>query len=820
MQRRRELDCIAMNCLGAICLTRGVHPVMARILILAALAGGNTLLYSTPALAQTRRAVLVGINTYLPEGAEVKKIETVEKAHIGGRGSWTNLEGSLNDVESIRELLITRYGFEAKNIHVLTQAQATRKNILDAIQSDLADPATPGDVSFFYYAGHGSQMRNSKSVEEDKEDETTVPADSYKGTEDIRDKEYARAFMKVLEKGALLTAIFDSCHSGSIARGYSRFDRIRALPPDPRDAADDYAGPFPEKRGALIFAAAQDIESAAEGRDENGNEHGAFTAALMKVLSNAPIEESANDIFLQTFAAMRAGGANQVPVISGPLERQRAPLFGSGAGSISGRITLPLMTADEGGTVELLGGSSLGFGVGTELVPAKNEGANAKIRLKVTVQTPGKSTARTMTGDASKLEAGTFFVIDRWAPAGKGLLALWIPPADLTTEELTHVAEAVNKVRSADGITVVEDPYETTPTHVISWNGTAWEITNQATQATKALGRNLDFAAVVKSLPKADAKIFVNLPLPKEASAGVNALTGGPSPVRAVTSIRDANYLLVGRATPAGIEYAWLLPGASKDSPVNNRPKVSVNTSSPVVTALPASSLPPETRWVRAQSGSKTFTTAVGELSDLAGSLARINGWLTLPSPANDGGFPYHLVIYETKHPEATESVTTTIGDGRTYGLALVADPKDLKRFTGPRRVYVFVIDSDGNGCPVFPNAAYGDVENVHPTAEETADGIPARIDLGSSLFSVGKPYGTDTYFVLTTEPRDSVNLASLAWEGVREQKRGNESPLDQLLSNVGTRSPRPVTPASWSITKIPMRSEGDESGPAGQGCQ
>jgi hypothetical protein len=803
--------------LGLCCESKGE---IARSVLLAILAVGCALVSPSASFGQTRRAVLVGINTYLPEGAEAKKIETVEKAHIGGRGSWMNLEGSLNDVEAIRELLITRYGFEEKNIHVLTQAEATHKNILDAIQTYLADLATPGDVSFFYYAGHGSQMRNSKSVEEDKEDETTVPADSYKGTEDIRDKEYARAFMKVLEKGALLTAMFDSCHSGSIARGYSRFDRIRVLPPDPRDAADDYAGPFPEKRGALIFAAAQDIESAAEGRDENGNEHGAFTAALMKVLSSAPVEESANDIFLQTFAAMRAAGANQVPVISGPLERQRAPLFGSSAGNISGRITLPLMSADESGSVELLGGSSLGFGVGTELVPAKNDSAGAKIRLKVTAQTPGKSMARTITGDASKLEAGTFFVIDRWAPAGKGLLALWIPPADLSADEIQRVADGVNKLRSVEGIAVVDDPYETTPTHIISWNGTAWVLTNQATQATKTLGRTFDILTVAKGLPAGKARIFVNLPLPKEADAGVASLTGGPSPVRAVTSIQEANYLLVGRAAPSGIEYAWLLPGASKDAPGDASKKAGSKTVSAPANVPPASSLPPETRWVRAQSGSKTFATAIAELTDLAGSLARINGWMTLPSPADDGGFPYHLVIYETKHPEAAQSVTTTIGDGRTYGLALVADPKDLKRFTGPRRIYVFVIDSDGNGCPVFPNAAYGDVENVHPTAEETADGIPARIELGSNLFAVGKPYGTDTYFVLTTAPRDSVNLASLAWEGVREQKRGNESPLDQLLSNVGTRSPRPVTPASWSIVKIPMHSEGDESGPAGQGCQ
>jgi len=222
-----------------------------------------------------------------------------------------------------------------------------------------------------------------------------------------------------------------------------------------------------------------------------------------------------------------------------------------------------------------------------------------------------------------------------------------------------------------------------------------------------------------------------------------------------------------------------------------------------------ASSLPPETRWVPAQSGSKNFVTAVTELTELAGNLSRINGWLSLPSPADDGGFPYHMVIYESKHPDAAEPVTTTIGDGRSYGLELRADPNDLKRLTGPRRVYIFVIDSDGNGVPVFPSLDTGDVANVHPTPLESRDGIPAEIKLGPvELFTVGKPFGTDTYFMLTTGPQDSINLASLGWEGVRGEQRGAESPLDQLLSSVGTRSPRPVTPSTWSITKMAVHSQ------------
>jgi hypothetical protein len=226
----------------------------------------STVLHAVAAMGQERRAVLVGINTY-PPTRSIPPTPIVEGEHrTAGRRTWHDLKGSLNDVASIRQLLITRFGFKDPDVHVLTEAGATRDAIRSAIRTYLADAAKPGDVSFFYYAGHGSQMKNSKSPEADKLDETIVPSDSFAGALDIRDKEFARDFMQVVRKGAILTAIFDSCHSGSIARGISRWQTPRNLEPDRlHDAADDYNGPFPEKEGALIVSAAQDIETAVEG---------------------------------------------------------------------------------------------------------------------------------------------------------------------------------------------------------------------------------------------------------------------------------------------------------------------------------------------------------------------------------------------------------------------------------------------------------------------------------------------------------------------------------------------------------------------------
>ena len=766
--------------------------------------------FSCPAVAQTRRAVLAGINTYLPAGVQAKAIVVSEGAGTGGRGrgSWTNLEGSLNDVESIHQLLVTRYGFEDKNIHILTQAEATHENILNAIQKYLADPAAPGDISFFYYAGHGSQMTNSKSWKDPKIDETTVPADSYKGTWDIRDKEYARAFMKVINKGATLTAIYDSCHSGSVTRGLSRFNRIRAADPDPRDAADDYRGPFPENSGALVFAAAQDIESAAEGRDENGVDHGAFTAALIKVLNTAPLNESANDIFKQTFALMRSAGASQVPVISGSEDRLNGPLFGTSAGNLSGKFTLPVVSVDSPDAIQLYGGLTLGFGEGTELVPSDKNGPAAGVRLKVTDESASNSTAKIIAGSVDKVKPATLFVVDRWVPSGNGLLSLWIPPATLSIAELKAAADAAQKLTAVSGVTLVADPYDTTPTHVIEWNGSSWTITDQVTRASKDLGHNPDFAAAAKNLPAGKTKIFVNLPLPQEAAEAAKTFGTEESPTRLVKSLSEANYVLVGRPATNDVEYAWVLPGASKDASIALQQTPGANGASNQKSIRSGSSLPPETRWVTAQLSSDGFNDAVDSLKTLAGNLARVHGWLALSTPPNSGSFPYHLAVVEADHMDGPE-VTTAYGDGRKYALVLRADKKSLGSYVEQRRVYVFVIDGDGNGVPLFPKLAYGDVQNIFPRPDQTANGYPEQIVLGKpDLFRITPPFGTDTYLLLTTQPQDSINLESLRWKGVRGETRGAAgSALDRLLSNVGTRGVASDVPTDWSLQRMPIQS-------------
>ncbi len=182
-----------------------------------------------PQPTPVRRALLIGINTYQPQGhggssptgavasdRPNPQPAAQPKGRPAARDKFTNLDGPRNDVREMRVLLEQKYGFT--EITALVDQDATRDAILQNIES-LIDRSARGDVLFIYYSGHGSRVRNSKNGEAKGYDESIVPADSNAGAPDIRDKELARHFLNALDKGVVLTAIFDSCHSGSIARG-------------------------------------------------------------------------------------------------------------------------------------------------------------------------------------------------------------------------------------------------------------------------------------------------------------------------------------------------------------------------------------------------------------------------------------------------------------------------------------------------------------------------------------------------------------------------------------------------------------------------
>ena len=190
----------------------------------------------THAAYATNRALLIGINHYAPPAGATLPVAPAGHAldsRFAPGTTWQNLNGPSVDVSAMQVLLKNTYQFN--DVRVLPEEQATRAGILAALDLLVAE-TQPGDLVVFYYAGHGSQRLDTLSSKNHL-DETIVPIDAWKGAEDIRDKELAMLFNKIVyDRQARLTAIYDSCHSGTMARGITESVQ-RTLPYDDRDVA-------------------------------------------------------------------------------------------------------------------------------------------------------------------------------------------------------------------------------------------------------------------------------------------------------------------------------------------------------------------------------------------------------------------------------------------------------------------------------------------------------------------------------------------------------------------------------------------------------
>lgn len=139
---------------------------------------------------------------------------------INYTGQREELRGCINDAKNMYYFLRERYGFRKEDM-VLLRDDAhnprdipTKKNMLDAMRWLVKD-AQPHDSLFIHYSGHGGQTKDLDGDEVDGLDEVIFPLD-YKKAGTITDDVLNEILVKSLPKACRLTAVFDSCHSGSI----------------------------------------------------------------------------------------------------------------------------------------------------------------------------------------------------------------------------------------------------------------------------------------------------------------------------------------------------------------------------------------------------------------------------------------------------------------------------------------------------------------------------------------------------------------------------------------------------------------------------
>jgi len=232
--------------------------------------------------AVPRFALLVGVQKY---------------AHLAPH---EQLAGCENDTQLVRRLLTERYGFRDADIVVRTNEAATgdaiREEFSRLVQRVRSLPAEAGTAQVvFHFSGHGSQVPDQPEGdpncdEQDGLDETLVPYDATKqgGPEDVRDDELHDFVNQLCADGkARAWVILDCCHSGTGARGATRFrslERGSVLPLGPEQQRTRRVTPKRLPDGAVLLAACRANEKEPE-YEEAKQSYGLLTRFFTQLLN-------------------------------------------------------------------------------------------------------------------------------------------------------------------------------------------------------------------------------------------------------------------------------------------------------------------------------------------------------------------------------------------------------------------------------------------------------------------------------------------------------------------------------------------------------
>lgn len=276
-----------------------------------------------PALhAQTRRALVIGL------GLQEDK-------------AWGKINGD-KDVLYVDKILKDAK-FKAGNIRKLVNQQATKKAIVNAFESLMAQ-SRRGDLIYVHYSGHGQQMKDVHNDEKDGLDECWIPYDAYRkpckkdrGEKHLTDDEvnyYLNAIRNKIGDVGKMLVVIDACHSGDATRG-SDDEVVRGVE-DIFEAIKSFIWGEPSEKGKekVVNPKAKEnkerwITISACRSDQVNIEMknpvvGKLTYALYKKIKEASKDD--NDEFfrkIRMFVNSNTGSRPQYPVMTGETDRYK-----------------------------------------------------------------------------------------------------------------------------------------------------------------------------------------------------------------------------------------------------------------------------------------------------------------------------------------------------------------------------------------------------------------------------------------------------------------------------------------------------------------
>ncbi len=269
----------------------------------------------------TKKALCVGINDYPYDGSD--------------------LNGCINDALGWADLLVNHYDFTQSDVRLLTDAQATKAAVIEALQT-LMSGAKSGDMLVYTNSSHGTYVADT-SGDEPGYDEAICPydcADNLLLDDDLRE------LFANLGRGVHLTIISDSCFSGTVTRapvsdaipGLRTPDdrRVRFLSPalrgdpvleNPWSAKPKSKTKFPEsKMKELLLSGCTDHEYSYDALID-GKYHGAMTYFALQAIQASEYKITFQQLHTRLNFLIDDGGYPQHPQLEGRLTNKKRLIF-------------------------------------------------------------------------------------------------------------------------------------------------------------------------------------------------------------------------------------------------------------------------------------------------------------------------------------------------------------------------------------------------------------------------------------------------------------------------------------------------------------
>jgi len=245
--------------------------------------------------------------------------------------SGAALRGCVNDAEDMSSLLQELLGFSSEDIITLTDADATKANIMQNLKA-MVDEAKAGKCNYlvFSLSSHGTQVPDLSGDEDDAADEAFCPHDLAQAGNIwdpdfiITDDELHDLFV-TLPQNVLLEVYLDTCHSGT---GVKAIDFLltrkpRYMPPPSLEAFKQIEGrvsrglsrKFMKQQTVvhhILWSGCRADQTSADALIEN-TWHGAFTYYFCKEMRRCQNQLSRKKVMNKVREDLVAGDYTQVP---------------------------------------------------------------------------------------------------------------------------------------------------------------------------------------------------------------------------------------------------------------------------------------------------------------------------------------------------------------------------------------------------------------------------------------------------------------------------------------------------------------------------